>query len=120
MVSLKEKLIRKSDELAHDVYKALKEFPKEEKFGLVDQLRRAVISVPANIVEGFARGGDAELKRFMSIAFGSLAEVKYLLYFSYKEKFLERKTYLLLKTKSEELSKLLWVFIVKLKGDLKS
>lgn len=120
MISLKQKLISKSDELAHDVYVVLREFPLEEKFGVVNQLRRAIVSVPVNIIEGFARGGDAELKRFMNIAFGSLSEVKYLLYFSYKEKFLRKETYLLLRDKCEELSKLMWKFIQKLKDDLKS
>ncbi len=71
-----------SDELAFQVYKATKQFPKEEMFGLTSQIRRAALSVPTNIVEGYSRKGDKELARFINISLGSLAETKYLLYFS--------------------------------------
>ena len=71
-----------ADELAKHVYRATKNFPKEEVYGLTSQLRRAALSVPTNIVEGYSRRGDRELARFIDIALGSLAEVKYLLHFS--------------------------------------
>src|SRR2546428_291016 len=71
-----------ANELAKHVYHATKDFPKEEVYGLSSQLRRAVLSVPTNIVEGYSRKGDRELARFVDIALGSLAEVKYLLHFS--------------------------------------
>ena len=71
-----------ADELAKDVYRATKPFPKEEIYGITSQLRRAALSVPTNIVEGYSRRGDRELGRFLDIALGSLAEVKYLLHFA--------------------------------------
>ena len=71
-----------ADELAKHVYRATKEFPKEEVYGITSQLRRAALSVPTNMVEGYSRKGDRELARFIDIALGSLAEVKYLLHFS--------------------------------------
>lgn len=73
---------QKSHSLVLDVYKMTKQFPKEEIFGLTSQLRRAVISIPANIAEGFARTGIKDKLRFYNIAAGSLNEVNYFLILS--------------------------------------
>lgn len=64
-----------SMELAEDIYKALKTFPREEPYGLADQIRRAAVSVPSNIAEGFGRDSNADFAHFVSIAKGSLFEV---------------------------------------------
>jgi four helix bundle protein len=66
-----------ADELVLLVYQITAGFPKEELFGLVSQIRRAVLSVPSNIVEGCARDSEAEYLRFLNIAFGSLRELHY-------------------------------------------
>ncbi len=50
----------KADELAYHVYMAVKKFPKEEIYGISSQLRRAALSVPTNIVEGYGRRGKKE------------------------------------------------------------
>ena len=68
--------------LALKIYETSKYFPKDELYGITSQLRRAAVSVPTNIVEGTARQGQRELKNFLNIALGSLAEVEYLLEFS--------------------------------------
>jgi four helix bundle protein len=65
----------KSKELVIQVYALLQNFPKEEKYGLCDQLRRAVISVPSNIAEGLGRSSEKDKGHFMQIAYGSLMEV---------------------------------------------
>jgi len=59
---------KKADELAIAVYAVTKRFPRNEVYGITAQIRRAVISVPTNIVEGYARKGDKELARFVNIA----------------------------------------------------
>ena len=65
--------------LALYVYKVTADFPREEIYGLTAQLRRAVVSVGANIAEGSARNSDAAMRNFLVIAHGSAAEVQYLL-----------------------------------------
>jgi four helix bundle protein len=62
--------------LAKLVYGIQKQLPKEEVYGLGDQMRRAVVSIPSNIAEGFGRESDKEFKHFLSVARGSLFEVK--------------------------------------------
>ena len=57
-----------------DVYQLIKKFPSEERYALCDQLRRAVISVPSNIVEGLSRTSDKEKHNFLNISYGSLME----------------------------------------------
>jgi len=64
-----------SRELAKNIYLITKEFPADEKFGLVSQLRRSVISVSSNIVEGSYRSSNKDKSNFMNIAFGSLMEL---------------------------------------------
>ena len=62
--------------LAKLVYGVQKQLPKEEVYGLGDQIRRAVVSIPSNIAEGFGRESDKDFKHFLSIARGSLYETK--------------------------------------------
>lgn len=66
------------------VYRATEKWPKEERYGLVSQLRRAAFSVPANIVEGRARRGPREFRRFLDTAWASLAESGYALEFAHE------------------------------------
>lgn len=68
---------RKAHELVLETYKRTQSFPKEEIYGLRAQLRRASVSVPANIAEGFAKRGKADKLRFLNIAQGSLEESRY-------------------------------------------
>jgi len=59
------------------VYKVTKGFPGDERFGLISQMRRAAVSIPANIAEGFKRRGIQDKIRFHNISEGSLEELKY-------------------------------------------
>lgn len=58
------------------VYQLTSEFPKEEKYGLVSQMRRSVLSIPSNIAEGYSRKHRKEYLRFINIAFASCAELE--------------------------------------------
>ena len=111
-------LSEKADELAHLVYKVTKKFPKEELYGLTSQLRRAVLSVPLNIVEGFARKGSRDYRQFLYIAYGSLKETKYLLNFAFEEGYLKEKEYGEISSLAEEVGKILWSSIKTLERKL--
>jgi len=69
-------LWQKALALAQDVYHATEGFESAEKFGLVAQMRAAAISVASNVAEGFGRGRQAEFRRFLEIARGSLFELQ--------------------------------------------
>jgi four helix bundle protein len=70
---------RKAHDLVLEIYKLTASFPKPETYGLASQMRRAAVSVPANIAEGFRRRGKANKARFMNVAEGSLDECRYYL-----------------------------------------
>lgn len=83
----------KAHELTLEVYKITTDFPKEERYGLRDQLCRSAASVPANIVEGQARQTTKEYIRFLYNARGSLAETKYHLLLAKDLNYLENSNY---------------------------
>ncbi len=66
---------KKSRELTLEIYKISQTFPKQERYGLVSQIRRAVTSIEANIAEGFYRNSTKDLIRFLYISRGSCGEV---------------------------------------------
>ena len=88
----KLKAFELADGLVMAVYQATRSFPKDELFGLTSQLRRAAVSVAANIVEGCARDGEKEYLNFLNLAFGSLREVGYLIDLSTRLGYLANST----------------------------
>ena len=101
---------RKADELAYQIYLATKNFPKEERYGITSQLRRAALSIPTNIVEGYGRQGKKELRQFSNIALGSLAEVRYLMDFCSRLNYLADEGRTVLQDLAAEVGRLLWKF----------
>lgn len=77
MQSYKDLIVwQRSIELVASVYKLTEKFPKTETFGLVSQMRRAAVSIPANLAEGYGRKHRPEYTQFIRIAFGSGAELE--------------------------------------------
>ena len=72
---------QKGHQFALNVYRHTDSFPRKEMFGITSQMRRAALSIPANIAEGSARQSDPEFKRFLHISIGSASEVQYYLLF---------------------------------------
>jgi four helix bundle protein len=70
---------QKAHRLVLDVYRVTKDFPSHETYGLRSQIRRAAVSIAANIAEGFVKRGKADKARFFNMAQGSLEEVRYYL-----------------------------------------
>ena len=83
---------QKSMAFVEDVYKAVRIFPREEQYGLSDQIRHAAVSIPSNIAEGFGRDSNAEFLRFLPIARGSLYEVSTQLEIAHRIGFLPSRT----------------------------
>ena len=98
----------KSYRLALEIYRETAEFPKDEKFGLISQVKRAATSIPLNIAEGYGkRDSINEFKRFLSMAIGSTDEMKVLLDFCYDLGFLTKDNYLVYTDKYQEIGRML-------------
>jgi four helix bundle protein len=104
-----------ADELAYKIYVGTRKFPKEEIYGITSQLRRAALSVPTNIVEGYSRKGQKELVQFLNISLGSMAEAKYLVYFAHRLGYLPDTEYNEINSGYEALGKKLWRFYEKVR-----
>ncbi len=103
----KLKVWEKSHRFSIDVYNATSAFPKEEIYGLTSQIRRAAVSISANIAEGCGRGSDADFKRFLHIAFGSASEAECLLELSKDLNFIDNEHVAMLLGNIEEIKKML-------------
>ncbi len=90
-------------ELANKIYTATNSFPQTEKFGIINQLRRASVSVASNIAEGCGRDTIPQLKHFLSISIGSLAELETQIWISQDQKFISEPK---AKALIEEISKI--------------
>lgn len=95
---------------AKDIYKITETFPNTEKFGLVSQMRRAVVSIPSNIAEGSAKQSLKYQARFTEISKGSLFEVLNQVIIAYELKFINEEDYLKIREKIDSLNKKLKAF----------
>jgi four helix bundle protein len=98
---------QKAYELALEIYKTTRDFPKQEQYGLVSQMRRAAVSVPANIAEGYERQHRREYVQFLTIAKGSLGELETYLLFSKDMSYLSPECFEVLHERRQEVGRLL-------------
>lgn len=97
-------LWQKAHQFVLEIYKLTSGFPRSEIYGLISQFRRAAVSIPANIAEGFRKRGKLDKVRFLNIAQGSLEESRYYLILSQDLKYADTSQLISL---IEEVSKLL-------------
>lgn len=114
------KVWKKSHEFVIKIYKETKDFPKQEKYGLVSQLRRAAASIPTNIAEGKGSYYNRKLARFLDIARGSAHEVEYLLLLCKDLGYFTDEQYDILSQECNHIVRMLTNFIKNLKEDPKN
>lgn len=108
MGSFKELVVwQKSHAFTLSIYEMTKKLPKDEQFGLTSQMRRAAVSIPSNIVEGYERGSTKEFQRFLLIARGSNAEVQEQLLLAYDLGYINKDDFDSLSQQSIEVNKLI-------------
>ncbi len=97
----------KAHQLALASYRVTADFPREEVYGLLSQIRRAAASVPANIAEGSGRGSDNELSRFLRIAMGSAYELEYHFLLAHDLSFIDQSQYMQINNQVLEVQRML-------------
>lgn len=99
-------VVQAAHRLVLEVYRLTGGFPKSEMFGLISQMRRAAVSVPANICEGKARGSTKEILRFVQIGRASLSELDYLVMLAKDLKYISLDEYVKFQVMSHEVGKM--------------
>lgn len=99
-----------------DIYRLTRSFPKEELFGLTAQMRRAAVSIPANIAEGSQRNTEKDFAHFILIAKGSLAELHTFIFIALDLKYITQNQADIFIQSIEELDRMLRAFRLKLKA----
>jgi four helix bundle protein len=107
---------QKAYHLCLEIYKATKDFPKSEEYGLTSQLRRCSVSIPSNIAEGYNRKGRKEYIQFLYTAYGSLAELQTQLMLARDIGYLQTNHFTTLYELADEVGKMLWRMIDSLKA----
>ena len=107
----------KAHKLTLEIYKITITFPRDELYGLTSQLRRASASIAANIAEGFGRGGNVELARFLQMSLGSAYEVEYHALLAKDLDFLDPTVYESLQDQIVEVKQMLAALFLKVKKD---
>lgn len=98
---------QKGYKLALEIYQVIKNYPKEEIYGLVSQMRRSAVSIPCNIAEGYRRGHRKEYIQFLHMAHGSCGELETLLSLSYDLGLINKDAFEKIYPLQEEVSRLL-------------
>jgi four helix bundle protein len=116
----KLKAFNLADNIAVLIYRITAKFPKEEQYGISSQMRRAAVSVPSNIVEGCTRPTQAEFLRYLTIAFGSLRELRYQVSLASRLGYIVDQDYTLAETNLIETEKVLNDLIQAVKASKKN
>ena len=96
-----------SVDLFTDIYRGTEHFPKEERYGFTSQIRRAAVSIPANIAEGAGRHSRKEFAHFLSNAQGSASELEMELIIGHRRGYLDERTFAALLTQIERIGRLI-------------
>ena len=96
------------------IYQSTQAFPKDELFGLTSQMRRSALSIPTNIAEGCGRNSTVELKRFLTIAAGSVSELQYQVFFCKEITLINEQLYKELNDELTVIRKLIYRYVGKL------
>ena len=110
---------KEAHEFVLALYKVTTLFPKNEQFALIDQIRRAAVSVPANIAEGYARSSQKEFLQFLAISYGSLSEIEYYLELSRDLEIISSGKYIELDEKRHHVGILLYGLMESVRRKLK-
>ena len=110
------KVWQKAHQLVLRLYQSSRAFPSDERFGLTSQLRRAAISISANIAEGAVRSSDTDFARFLHIALGSASEVDYYLMLARDLSFLTREDYAAADSDLQEVKRMLAALVARVKA----
>ncbi|GDX53352.1 four helix bundle protein [Bacteroidota bacterium] len=117
MHSFKDLIIwQKSRAFVKDIYLTSSKFPSEEKFGIISQIRRAVISISANISEGAGKNSDADFCRFLDTSLGSSNEVENLIFLCFDLEFINESKQKELLEKVIEIQRMLGALILKIRN----
>jgi four helix bundle protein len=109
---------KKSHQLVLEIYRITNTFPKDERFGIISQLRRAAYSIPANMAEGFGRRSTKELLQCLSIANGSLEEIRYFIFLSCDLGYLGKPEFDSLEKKADAIAQMIAALSRSLKSKL--
>ena len=114
--SFKElEIYKRSKKLLKQVYQITEKYPEIEKYNVISQLRRSILSIPLNIAEGYGRQSKEEFRRFLRISLGSSNEVEALLEISKELNYLGEKEYQKLSEENEIIGKMIFRMIEKWK-----
>jgi len=108
----------KSHQTTLNIYKISAVFPKEEQYGLTNQLRRSCTSIPANIAEGCGRPSQKDFVHFLSISLGSANEVEYFLLLANDLGYISQKKYESLKDEINQIKAMLISLITKIRSTI--
>lgn len=109
---------QRAHQLVLSVYRVTRDFPREERFNLTSQIRRAATSIPTNIAEGCGKFTQRDFAKFLQDAFGSVQEVEYLTFLSFELAYFKKETYSRVDKDVNEIKAMLIKLLQKIRNEL--